>query len=270
MRHLYTILAATLVLFASCSSSRKTAQTPDDVYYSPGSGKAAVNPDADEYTAPASQGDYYSTAPSDNYVRLKTQDQSRWSYFDDYDSYDSYYAGAAYSPYYSSGFAYPYYGYGSGWSIGFWNPYLCWNSYFLWNSWYNPYFYNPYYGGGVLAKVPANSVYSNLRTFNSNVYRQGMFTRVSNSNNRTYRPASSTYYTPGTRTGNGRYLSGNGNGNSYRPGSNNSNTYRSPNSNNTYTPANNSSRPSYSAPVRTYSPAPSGGGGGGFSRPGRH
>jgi hypothetical protein len=248
------------------------------VYYSPGSDRAAVHPEADEYTTLSSRGDYVSTPSSDNYVKLKTQDQARWSYFDDYDSYDSYYA-SSYSPYYATGYGYPYsygygYGYGSGWSIGFGDPYLCWNSYFLWNSWYNPYFYNPYYGGGVLvvSKVPTSSVYNHLRTFSGSSYREGMVTRVSNSNNRSYRPAASTYYTPGTRNGNGRYLTTDGNSNSYRS-FNNNNSYR--NSSNTYSPSsnnNNSYRPSAapSQPVRSYTPAPSSGGGGGFSRPGRH
>src|SRR5882757_9672543 len=170
MKQIYTFLAATLIVLSSCSSSRKAAQTPDDVYYSPGSNKTvAGGADQDEYSS-RNQGEYYSTAPSDQYVRMKVQDPSRWSYFDDYSAYDSYYSPGLSAAY---GYGYPSYGYGyglgfgfgSGFGLGFGDPYMCWNSYFLWNSWYNPYSYNPYYGGGVIvvgSKSPTSSVYSHL------------------------------------------------------------------------------------------------------------
>lgn len=261
MKYAYTILAVSVIFLSSCSSSRKAAQTPDDVYYSPGSGKMVAGGDQDEYYS-RSQGEYYSTAPSDNYVRLKTQDPARWSYFDDYNAYDSYYypgVSAAYG-YGYPGYGYGYnaglgYGFGSSWGLGFGDPYMCWNSYFMWNSWYNPYFYNPYYGGGVIVvnnKYPSSAVYSHLRTFNGAAYRNGLAVRNSTSSDRAYRPrSSSSYYSPG------------GNRNQYRTTNNNSNYYRPANTN------NNFSRPSYSQPVRSFSPASSGGGGG-FSRPGRH
>jgi len=268
MKQIYAFLAGAVLLMSSCSSSRKAAQTPDDVYYSPASNKAAAAGNEPEYysSGRAQQGDYYSTAPNDQYVRLKVQDPSRWSYFDDYSSYDSYYSPGISSAY---GYGYSAYGYGLGFGfgpsfgLGFGDPYMCWNSYFMWNSWYNPYFYNPYYGGGVLAvgsKYPSTGVYSHLRTFNGSAYSNGLATRSVGSNDRAYRPRTTpSYYTPGTR--NGQYTTNsNGNNSYYRSNSNsnNNNTYSRP-----------SSQPSYSQPVRTYS-APSGGGGGGFSRPGRH
>ncbi|HEX9512799.1 MAG TPA: hypothetical protein VF939_20045 [Puia sp.] len=270
MKQIYAFLAGTVLLMSSCSSSRKAAQTPDDVYYSPASNKtAAASGVQDEYySRPQQGGDYYSTAPNDQYVRLKVQDPARWSYFDDYSSYDSYYSPGISSAY---GYGYSAYGYGLGFGfgpsfgLGFGDPYMCWNSYFMWNSWYNPYFYNPYYGGGVLvvgSKYPSTAVYSHLRTFNGNSYSNGLATRTSGSNDRFYRPRTSpTYYSPGTRNGNGnRYTTNSSNNNYYRPANSNS-------SNNISRPSY--SQPSYSQPVRTYS-APSGGGGGGFSRPGRH
>src|ERR1700760_4724442 len=136
MKHLYTFtvfaLAATLGL-SSCSSS-KNAQNGPDMY---SSGKPSGS-------------DYVAAAPNDQYVQMKTQDYERWSYFDDYNGYDAYYAP---SPYYGAGMGYgfgaPYYGFGYspfmgsgfGLGLGFGDPYLMWNSYFIWNSWYNPYFY---------------------------------------------------------------------------------------------------------------------------------
>lgn len=275
MKQIYTLLAGTILLLSSCSSSRKAAQTPDDVYYSPASsGKTAASAgDQDEYSSGKAQpGDYYSTAPNDQYVRMKTED-SRFSYFDDYSAYDSYYspglsAGLGY------GYGFPSYGYGLGFGfgpsfgLGFGDPYMCWNSYFMWNSWYNPYFYNPYYGGGVIvagSKYNTTAVYSHLRAFNGTSYRNGLATRsTTSSNERAYRPrTSTTYYTPGARNNRGNQINSNDN----RTFINNNNTYRSSNnSNNT----NNYSRPSFSQPTRSYTPSSSGGGGGGFSRPGRH
>ncbi len=283
MKQIYTFLAGTLIILSSCSSSRKAAQTPDDIYYSPSSsGKAAPasnGGDQDEYySGKAQPGDYYSTAPNDQYVRMKVQDPSRWSYFDDYSAADSYYSpslslGMGY------GYGFPSYGYGLGFGfgpsfgLGFGDPYMCWNSYYMWNSWYNPYFYNPYYGGGLIVAgggkygaYGTNAVYSRLRAFNGTSYRNGLVTRTtSNSNERAYRPWTSTsYYTQGARNGNSRQINGNSNNfnnNNYRTNSNNNNFYR---------PSNTNSG-GFSQPTRSYTPSSGGGGGGGgFSRPGRH
>jgi len=265
-KHLFTLLAvaaATGFGMSSCSSS-KNAQTTDDIYYSSGTRRTAA--------AGANQGDYYSTAPSDNYVRMKAEDQARWSYFDDYSAYDAYYApvgaslgyGWGYPAYYGMGYGF---GLGFGYGLGFWNPYSAWDSYFLWNSWYNPYFYNPYYGGAVYVvghTYQSGGAYSNLRPFNSIGYRNGLSRNSSaTSGSRFYRPGMSTTsnYNSGL-TGQGRPV----NNSFYRPSNNNN---------------NGSYRPSYSQPTRSYSPSPSFGGGsrsgggsfgggGGFSRPGRH
>jgi hypothetical protein len=204
MRSIFTLLAGATILFTSCSSSHK-AQSSDDPGYA--STKAGASS--------GGQSDYYNTAPSDQYVQMKTTDQARWSTFDDYNDYDSYYAsspigfGASYGYGYPAyGIGYPgfgYYGYpGMSIGMGFWDPYFGWNNYFMWNSYYNPYFYNPYYGGGVLygksyGVAPA-SVYNNVRGFNPSVYHaNGVF--VGN-NNRFYRPGavntSNSPYNSGT------------------------------------------------------------------------
>src|SRR5258708_26582303 len=99
MRIIFTFLAGTLILLSSCSSVNKARQTPDDVYYSPGAPKQGYA------TAADNQDEYYSTAPSDRYVRMKSVDQARWSYFDDYNAYDSYYAPVRLRSYYV--FVYP-------------------------------------------------------------------------------------------------------------------------------------------------------------------
>ena len=268
MTRVYTLLAVAIVVgMSSCSSSRN-AQNTDDVYYSNGGSKGATT------AGGANQGDYYSTSPSDNYVRMAMTDP-RFSTFEDYNAYDSYY----YSPasasmgygfgYPAFGFGYPMYGMGMGFSyglgfgmgMGIYDPYMAWNSYFMWNSWYNPYFYNPCYGVPVMMvghNAAPTAIYTNLRPFNSVAYRNGLYARGGTSagnNNRYYRPGMT-----GTTSYNNRVNHVNG---TARPVNQ---TY--------YRPVNNSNggfRPgSFSAPTRSYSPPMGGGGGGGGIRPGRH
>jgi hypothetical protein len=275
MKHLFTLLAVAAVAgfgMSSCSSSR-SAQTTDDIYYSSGSSRSAA-------AAGDEKDEYYSTAPSDNYVRMKAQDQARWSYFDDYAAYDSYYAspmgyGWGYPAYSGFGYGLGYgfgLGLGFGYGAGFWNPYSAWNNYYMWNSWYNPYFYNPYYGGAVFVvghTASPGAVYSNLRPFNALGYRNGLASNTRPTNNtRFYRPGMATTSNYNSSlNGQGRQMRQT-NGSFYspnaRPGSNNG----------AYRPAFNNQ------PARSYSPTPSfggsrpsggfSGGGGGFSRPGRH
>ena len=246
MRTLYTFTffaLAAMVGLSSCSSSKNVQNSPD--MYSSGKGNGS---------------DYVAASPNDQYVQMKSQDYDRWSYFDDYNSADAYYAPA--SMYYGAGFGYgmPYYPcYGFGYSpffgpsyglgFGFGDPYMMWNSYFVWNSWYNPYFYNPYYGGGVvLVGNSPMSAYNNLRPFESTNYKTGLahYGVTSASRNTIYRPgmANTTSY--------------NSNFSNRRPGS--------------FRPVNNNTGGfrSFSAPTRTYSPSFGGGGfrSGGFG--GRH
>ena len=259
MTRVYTLLAVAVVFgLSSCSSSRN-AQNTDDVYYSNGGSKAVAST-----SGGANQGDYYSTAPSDNYVRMAITDP-RFSTFDEYNSYDSYYyspaaASMAYGNGYPAyGFGYPMYGAGFsygmsfGMGMGFYDPYMAWNSYFMWNSWYNPYFYNPYYGVPVMVvgHTAPTAMYSNLRPFNSLAYRNNLYAKA------------------GTTSGNNRY---------YRPGMTGTSAYNShvgntarPVNGTYYRPVNNTGyRPTFSAPTRSYSSPSFGGGGGGGFRPGRH
>jgi hypothetical protein len=256
MKHLYTLLAVVFVVgMTSCSSSRN-AQNTDDIYYSDGSKKASTN----ATSGGASQGDYYSTAPSDNYVRMKATDPDRWSYFDDYDAYDSYY----YSPMAASasfGYGYPVYGLGFGsglgygYGLGFGYGMGLWDPYFAWNSWYNPYFYNPYYGGAVFVAahgLPASTAYG-MRPFNTLAYRNGLA------------------HTGGT-TGTSRnplYRSGMNSTSAYNSHltgtSTTNNTFRNGNSNQGYRPVNNNFG---GGQTRTYSPSSSGGNSGGSFRSG--
>ena|SRR3984957_9720940 len=259
MKQVYTLLAIALVIgMSSCSSSRN-AQNTDDIYYSDGSKKPSGSSVGSG--GGASQGDYYSTAPSDNYIRMKATDPDRWSTFDDYNAYDSYY----YSPMAASssyGFGYPSYGLGFGYGMGYGMGYGYglgfgygmgfWDPYFAWNSWYNPYFYNPYYGGAVFVVghgVTPSAAYGNLRPFNTLAYRNGLTrgngaSTTSTSRNPLYRQGMSS------TTAYNSHLSGSGSNNSFRNG----------NSNQGFRPANN-----FGGGTRTYSaPSSFGGTSGGF------
>jgi hypothetical protein len=249
MKQLYTYtffaLAAAIGL-SSCSSSKNVQNSPD--MYSSGKGNGS---------------DYVAAAPNDQYVQMKSQNYDRWSYFDDYNAADAYYAPSPYygggfgygmgfaSPYYGFGYS-PYFGSGFGLGLGFGDPYMMWNSYFIWNSWYNPYFYNPYYGGGlVYVGKSATSVYTNLRPFNTTNYKSGLahYGVTSTSRNVVYRPGMTN------TTAYNSHVTGTRNAGSFRP-VNNNNGFRS-----------------YNAPTRSYSPSFGGGNSGGFrggSVGGRH
>jgi hypothetical protein len=246
MKSLYTFTFLALAAatgMTACSSSKNAQSGPD--MYSSGKTKGS---------------DYVTANPNDQYVQMKSQDYDRWSYFDDYNAYDAYYAPApGFSPYggFGAGFASPYYGFGYspffgpsfGLGLGFGDPYMMWNNYFIWNSWYNPYFYNPYYGGAVMAvgKSPT-AMYSTLRPFGTTSYRSGLAHAGVNASGR------NVVYRPGMRA---------------TTAYNSHMSTRTTRPVNTFRPFNQPGR-NYNAPVRSFSPAPRsfGGGTGGGFRPG--
>src|SRR5829696_5424018 len=75
-------LALVAVVFSSCTSSYKTGQTPDDVYFSP------ARPQ-DEYVRVDDREEDDRRNPEevyleDRYLRMKVQNRTRWSDLDDY------------------------------------------------------------------------------------------------------------------------------------------------------------------------------------------
>ena len=252
MKRIHFLLASSILVFSGCSTY-KQAQTPDDVYYSPGAViELAVT---DEYTP--NQREYYSV-PNDNYVQVES--------FGSRNGLISIIMGqiimAAYSPM-------AYGPYGPLWNgmvfldmelwFRIWHDTLdrfrlleshaFWNSYYTWNR-----FYNPYYGGMIVTNPKVGNV--------------GTVTRLS-----TFSPSSYTNYA--ANRGNVKPSSANTpyeysqtirrsyNANSYNSYGNNTrqNYFRpSVNSNNTLS---NQSR-SYSPRVSSFGS----GGGGGMSRGG--
>lgn len=148
---IYSAIAALLVL-SSCSTAYKTAQTPDDVYYSPGRAKVYANNTARSTQQQASNADEetYNDNGDDNYVTYQDEDEERYDYARRIDRFSRGYNGYYWDGYYADPFYggpniymnnfYGYPSWGNSFSIGLgwgYNPYR-------WNNWYG----NGWYGGG--------------------------------------------------------------------------------------------------------------------------
>jgi len=152
MKSQILLLALAVSALSSCTTSYKTGQTPDDVYYSP------VRPQ-DEYVQSTKKDDsryesreqYY----DDRYLRMRVTNPQLWSELDDY-----YYFGNRYD--------YSYYT-----SLYWYNP---WSPCTYWN-----YYYNPYYHGSVIVS-PSSPVFNHPRTVNLNTYNNNMLTNNHYSN----------------------------------------------------------------------------------------
>jgi hypothetical protein len=81
MRSKILLLALTAAVLSSCTTSYKSGQTPDDVYYSRSQPKEEyVNIDKeDDRQYRDRQDDYY----EDQYLRMKVRNRYRWSDLDD-------------------------------------------------------------------------------------------------------------------------------------------------------------------------------------------
>jgi len=268
------------IALSSCSSVYRTAQTPDDVYFSPGREEAAAYVQMDRTDDRGGkyrndEGEYLSQ--DDRVLRMKVHNRNMWSAFDDYGYGGMGYPGMPYGGMGYNSFAYGGYGgygYGYGSSFGY-SPWRYsgiglglsfgnyYNNYYGWNN-----YYNPYYGGGVISK-PGPTANTRVRSFNPNTYSNRNF-NGSNSNSTMGRQGS---VRPSVQSG---YNNTNTLGTSIRKvfsggsGNNNSNankgSYYSPNNDRpvrSYSPSNNNS-----SPVRTQSTGSSGGSTGGSSSSG--
>jgi len=84
MKQLSFLTIGLVLLLSSCSTAYRAGQTPDDVYYSPGStagGEKKVNKqrsrDEQEYQE-------YISSQDDAYLRRKVTNRNRWSTIDDF------------------------------------------------------------------------------------------------------------------------------------------------------------------------------------------
>ncbi len=143
----------------SCSSTYRSTQTPDDVYYSPAREIRATTEDQYE--------DY--TSNDDRYLRMKAHNYNRWATLDDYSYwYDS--------RYYNNYYAYQGYGFYPTPGLGYYySPY---------SSWYYPYCTVVYY------KNPTVYFGSNSKSYltayrNNNYGNTNVLTPLQNSKNNT-------------------------------------------------------------------------------------
>jgi hypothetical protein len=185
MKNLFIPAVLSGLLLVGCSSAYRTAQTPDDVYFSSSPNVPVVaKAERTEYRnlqggQAETDGEYqsYWGNSDDNYLKMKVQNGGRWNSLDDY----SYWNGYGYN----NGFTFNPFMYNYSYSA--FNRYNPWgfqnyNNYWGHNSWYNGYGYpygyaalgygfgsgfgyggyNNYYGGGgyypviVINKNPVN------------------------------------------------------------------------------------------------------------------
>lgn len=215
------LLAFSAAALGSCTTSYKTGQTPDDVYYSP------ARPQ-DEYVRVEQNDDrqyrYDDEYYDDRYLRMKVQNRSRWSELNDWYYYDRY------------SYSHNYY-YGS-----YNNPYNSWN-----------YYYNPYCHNNVIAVYPKGSVSQNTyvkpRNFSLSGYTNNTYnnSNIITATSKTPRPGiSRPVFNNSNRTNtSGQRKNSNGLSNTIRQivtGNSNDNNSGSNNApTRTYTPSNSSS-----------------------------
>ena len=173
------LLSVSLAALSSCTTSYKSGQTPDDVYYSPvrtQNENDYVKQDKEEYND-----DYY----EDRYLRMKVRNRNRWSdlddwYYTEYRNRHNVYLGCCYCE-------------------NNWSPHNYWNTY-----------YNPYYHNYVIVTPVKNPTYNKPRNFNLNAYNpqqtSGTYTNTkynaatgSNTNNNNYTPRTNSNNSNGNR-----------------------------------------------------------------------
>lgn len=273
------VLFGAVVAFSSCSTAYRSAQTPDDVYYSPAPKQAGyVSKDKSEQ----GRDSYYYQDEEESQIRKGIQDPTYrtplttsigFGYGYNPYGYNPY----GYNPYGYNSFANPYYGgYSSLSYMSFYNPSMAmgYGSFgYGFGSQYSPYtspMYNPYYGGTGNSYYPGSthttikSTYSGPRRYNLNPYINGNTGRSIVPGNTSVSPTTSEA-ARGTAVGNviRRVISPNRERNTYvTPNNNRNNNSNARNNNNDNqrperTFNNNTPQVNTSPAVRTPSPSPS-------------
>ena len=162
MKNILIILLSGFLL-SSCSTAYRTAQTPDDVYYSP----AEQVKERTRVERKVTRDDYYDRDEALYRMRLNDYRFNRldayWDY--DYNPYNYGYNGYYYNPHYYSGPVYS-----TGFHYGYYAPGMGYypNSYY-----HSPFYSSPYYYYGapqVIIRTPTNSTIrsTNLGAYNNN------------------------------------------------------------------------------------------------------
>ncbi len=150
----YLLLAIFSAFIVGCSSSYKTAQTPDDVYFS------TEKPSTDNYVQVRKNNNRYYTADEyyeDRMLKMMVGDRNRWSEVDDWYYYNNRYAN---------------YNINRNWN----DP---WNSYSYWNFAFNPYCPSTF---NINANANANTIatVNRPRVFNLNSFSNELDIKKSN------------------------------------------------------------------------------------------
>jgi hypothetical protein len=111
MKHFLLSAALATGLLSSCSTAYKSAQTPDDLYYSPGRAEITAAKVEKAKVADADVYDEYVSSNDDRYLHMKVANREQWSSIDNYAYWnDSRYDFSSYnySPMYSSPYGFSY------------------------------------------------------------------------------------------------------------------------------------------------------------------
>jgi hypothetical protein len=203
MKYKFLLPIVFIIILSACSSSHKTTQTPDDVYFSPE--KIEDIAQVNSYQEQPSTSNYF----DNNYISHKVRNRNRWQSIDDY----TYWNDTRYShPYnwnsynnsgyngwnsYNSSWGSCYNGYNNyyyGYSNPYLNPYMNWGYYNGgYGGWNNPYQYNtPIHTSTILRTMPSTNTltYTNTKYNNTNYYNNpqtGTTQGVNTANNTKYR-----------------------------------------------------------------------------------
>lgn len=218
----FLLLIVTVAALSSCTSSYKSSQTPDDVYFSPTRAQEEYVRTESKKEPRYRSDEYY----DDRFLRMKVNNRNRWNEFNEWYGYERY----------SSAYNFSY--------NDFYNPYTSWNHF------YNPYFYSP------VVIYRNTSAFNRPRFFNMNTYNQ--VTTTNKGNNNMMRNNQTRYNNGYVAPRNSTRSSNAGNvlrevfsgGNNTSTNSNSNSNSNSPKSN-TSNSNNNSSTPR-SAPVRKF------------------
>jgi hypothetical protein len=126
MKQLSFLTIGLVLLLSSCSTAYRAGQTPDDVYYSPGSATGGEERVKKQKSRDDQQYQEYISSQDDAYLRRKVTNRSRWSSIDDF----SYWNDCRYNFFPST--------------FNYYNPYF---SCYTCNT-FNPIYGGHYFGGG--------------------------------------------------------------------------------------------------------------------------
>lgn len=239
MKLTYLLAGSIALVAASCTTAYRSAQTPDDVYYSTRTKTEANVQTRGERNEDA---EYYTYESADRRRMAMRMRDYRWRHLDAYDAYYGSYYRPYMDPYASLGYYSPYYsGVYGGYYSSYYNPYYG----YAFGNLYSP-FYSPYYGGQVIVSKPytlRSAPNATPRSGNMRAYREVYSPRAYNTapnTGATRNPVRIERSVPRSSEGERRRTYEPSNERTYSPPANNTNNNSSGNSNRSYNPSSGS------------------------------